>query len=100
MLLKGVDEPFRSKIIITTVSTLKVLVIICIRKDIIAAQREYKKKKTQKKVQKLKQQEEERETDKNKWLSFNARVSYAVCLSIVTHWLGVCVLNRISSTLC
>lgn len=85
MLLKGINEQFRFKIMITNVSKIRVLVIICIRKDIIAAQREYKKKKAQKKVQKLKQQEEERETDKNKWLSFNARVSYAVCLSIVTH---------------
>ena len=45
------------------------------RRDKIAEQREYKKKKTQKKAQRLKAQEEERETEKNKWLDFNAKVS-------------------------
>ncbi|XP_052062236.1 survival of motor neuron-related-splicing factor 30-like [Mytilus californianus] len=43
------------------------------KRDKIAEQREYKKKKTQKKAQRLKAQEEERETEKNKWLDFNAK---------------------------
>lgn len=43
------------------------------KKDLIAQQREYKRKKSQKKAQRLKQMEEEREVDKNKWLDFNAK---------------------------
>ncbi|KAL8576036.1 hypothetical protein ACOMHN_052054 [Nucella lapillus] len=43
------------------------------KKDIIAEQREYKRKKSQKKAQRLKQMEEERETEKNKWLDFNTK---------------------------
>ena len=46
------------------------------RRDKIAEQREYKRKKTQKKVQRLKTMEEEREVEKNKWLDFNAKVCY------------------------
>ena len=46
------------------------------RRDKIAEQREYKRKKTQKKVQRLKAMEEEREVEKNKWLDFNAKVCY------------------------
>ena len=46
------------------------------RKDQQAAQREYKRKKSQKKAQRLKQLEEEREQEKNKWLDFNAKVSF------------------------
>ena len=45
------------------------------KKDLTQAQREYKKKKVQKKAQRLKQHEDEREMDKNKWLSFNAKVA-------------------------
>ena len=44
------------------------------KKDLSLAQREYKKKKAQKKAQRLKQHEDEREQDKNKWISFNAKV--------------------------
>ena len=40
----------------------------------LAAQREYKKKKNEKKRQRLKQLEEEREGEKKKWLTFNAKV--------------------------
>ncbi|KAK3598700.1 hypothetical protein CHS0354_003257 [Potamilus streckersoni] len=43
------------------------------KRDLLAAQREYKKKKSQKKAQRFKQLEEERETEKNKWLDFNAK---------------------------
>ena len=43
------------------------------KRDKIAEQREYKRKKTQKKVQRLKTMEEEREVEKNKWLDFNAK---------------------------
>jgi survival-of-motor-neuron-related-splicing factor 30 len=45
------------------------------RKDLLAEQREYKRKKSQKKAQRLKQLEEERETEKNKWLDFNTKVT-------------------------
>ncbi|KAK2144384.1 hypothetical protein LSH36_762g00015 [Paralvinella palmiformis] len=44
------------------------------KRDKIAAEREYKKKKAQKKAQRLKQLEEERESEKNKWLDFNAKI--------------------------
>ena len=47
---------------------------ISFRKDLLNAQREYKKKKAEKKRQRQKQLEEEREQEKNKWLSFNAKV--------------------------
>ncbi|KAK3087282.1 hypothetical protein FSP39_004042 [Pinctada imbricata] len=43
------------------------------KRDLIAEQKEYKRKKSQKKAQRLKQLEEERETEKNKWLDFNAK---------------------------
>ncbi|XP_050411657.1 survival of motor neuron-related-splicing factor 30 [Patella vulgata] len=43
------------------------------KKDLIAEQREYKRKKNQKKAQRMRQLEEERESEKNKWLSFNAK---------------------------
>ncbi|OWF54268.1 survival of motor neuron-related-splicing factor 30-like [Mizuhopecten yessoensis] len=43
------------------------------KKDLIASQREYKRKKSQKKAQRLKQMEEERESEKNKWLDFNSK---------------------------
>merc|ERR1719158_536956 len=43
------------------------------KKDLIAEQREYKRKKNQKKAQRQKQIEEEHEQDKNKWLDFNAK---------------------------
>ena len=46
------------------------------RKDLLNAQREYKKKKAEKKRQRQKQLEEEREVEKNKWLSFNAKVCH------------------------
>lgn len=45
------------------------------RRDQIAEQKEYRRKKQQKKAQRLKQMEEERETEKNKWLDFNTKVS-------------------------
>ncbi|XP_059154373.1 survival of motor neuron-related-splicing factor 30-like [Physella acuta] len=41
------------------------------KKDLIAEQREYKRKKSLKKAQRMKQLEEEHEQDKNKWLDFN-----------------------------
>ncbi|XP_014779154.1 survival of motor neuron-related-splicing factor 30 [Octopus bimaculoides] len=43
------------------------------KKDLIAEEREKKRKKAQKKAQRMKQLEEERETEKNKWLDFNAK---------------------------
>lgn len=43
------------------------------KRDKIAEQREYKKKKSQKKAQRLKTMEEEREVEKNKWLDFNSK---------------------------
>ncbi|XP_061084638.1 survival of motor neuron-related-splicing factor 30 [Conger conger] len=41
------------------------------RKEQIAEQREYKKKKAQKKVQRMKELEQEREDQKSKWQQFN-----------------------------
>ncbi|KAI8776815.1 survival of motor neuron-related-splicing factor 30 [Biomphalaria glabrata] len=41
------------------------------KKDLIAEQREYKRKKSLKKAQRMQQLELEHETDKNKWLDFN-----------------------------
>jgi survival-of-motor-neuron-related-splicing factor 30 len=41
------------------------------RKEQIADQREYKKKKAQKKVLRMKELEQEREDQKSKWQSFN-----------------------------
>ncbi|KAL5013347.1 hypothetical protein ScPMuIL_007617 [Solemya velum] len=43
------------------------------KKDLIAKQREYKRKKNQKKAQRLQKMEEERESEKNKWLDFNVK---------------------------
>lgn len=48
----------------------------------MAEQREYKRKKSQKKAQRLKQLEEERESEKNKWLDFNAKVSLALLVYV------------------
>ena len=45
---------------------------VCLfRKEQIAEQREYKKKKAQKKVQRMKELEQEREEQKSKWQQFN-----------------------------
>ncbi|XP_024152926.1 survival of motor neuron-related-splicing factor 30 [Oryzias melastigma] len=41
------------------------------KKEMIAEQREYKKKKAQKKVQRMKELEQEREDQKSKWQQFN-----------------------------
>ncbi|XP_004077134.1 survival of motor neuron-related-splicing factor 30 [Oryzias latipes] len=41
------------------------------KKEMIAEQREYKKKKAQKKVQRMKELEQEREEQKSKWQQFN-----------------------------
>lgn len=41
------------------------------RKEQVAEQREYKKKKAQKKVQRMKELEQEREDQKSKWQQFN-----------------------------
>ncbi len=41
------------------------------RKELLADQREYKKKKTQKKVLRMKELEQEREDQKSKWQQFN-----------------------------
>lgn len=41
------------------------------RKEQVAEQREYKKKKAQKKVQRMKELEQEREEQKSKWQQFN-----------------------------
>ncbi|XP_072546282.1 survival of motor neuron-related-splicing factor 30 [Salminus brasiliensis] len=41
------------------------------KKELLAEQREYKKKKAQKKVQRLKELEQEREDQKSKWQQFN-----------------------------
>ncbi|ELU06148.1 hypothetical protein CAPTEDRAFT_20281 [Capitella teleta] len=43
------------------------------KKEFMAAEREYKKKKQQKKAQRIKALEDEREGEKNKWLSFNSK---------------------------
>lgn len=43
------------------------------KKQMVQAQREYKKKKAQKKAQRMKQIEEEREKEKEKWQSFNSK---------------------------
>lgn len=49
-----------------------VLFRVCLsRKEQIAEQREYKKKKAQKKVQRMKELEQEREEQKSKWQQFN-----------------------------
>ncbi len=45
------------------------------RKDLLNAQRDYKKKKAEKKRLRMKQLEEEREKEKDKWISFNSKVS-------------------------
>lgn len=48
------------------------LFLVCLsRKEQIAEQREYKKKKAQKKVQRMKELEQEREEQKSKWQQFN-----------------------------
>ncbi|KAK9959473.1 hypothetical protein ABG768_009598 [Culter alburnus] len=41
------------------------------KKELLAEQREYKKKKAQKKVQRMKELEQEREVQKSKWQQFN-----------------------------
>ena len=51
-----------------------VVVDLPYRKDQIAAQREYKKKKNEKKRLRVKQLEEQKEKEKHQWLSFNAKV--------------------------
>lgn len=43
------------------------------KKDIIADQREYKRKKAQKKAARMKELEEEREKEKGKWQEFNSK---------------------------
>lgn len=46
--------------------------LVCFsRKEQIAEQREYKKKKAQKKVARMKELEQEREEQKSKWQQFN-----------------------------
>ena len=52
------------------------------RKDLIAQQREYKRKKAQKKAQRMKAMDEERETEKNKWLDFNSKVRTGVVVAV------------------
>lgn len=48
------------------------LFLVCLsRKEQIAEQREYKKKKAQKKVARMKELEQEREEQKSKWQQFN-----------------------------
>lgn len=48
------------------------LFLVCLwRKEQIAEQREYKKKKAQKKVLRMKELEQEREEQKSKWQMFN-----------------------------
>lgn len=47
------------------------LIFLILRKEKIAEQREYKKKKAQKKVQRMKELEQEREEQKSKWQQFN-----------------------------
>lgn len=48
------------------------LFLLCVsRKEQVAEQREYKKKKAQKKVQRMKELEQEREEQKSKWQQFN-----------------------------
>ncbi|XP_014663729.1 PREDICTED: survival of motor neuron-related-splicing factor 30-like [Priapulus caudatus] len=43
------------------------------KKDIIADQKEYKRKKAQKKAARMKEMEEEREKEKGKWQDFNSK---------------------------
>lgn len=45
--------------------------VFSLRKELLAEQREYKKKKAQKKVQRMKELEQEREDQKSKWQQFN-----------------------------
>jgi hypothetical protein len=66
-----------------SVVLITVLFVDICRRDKIAAEREYKKKKAQKKAQRQKQLEEERESEKNKWLDFNAKVLYGQYAMIV-----------------
>lgn len=54
--------------------TINIFFPLNFRKDLIAEQREYKRKKAQKKAQRMKQMDEEHEADKNKWLDFNVKV--------------------------
>ncbi|CAH1774900.1 unnamed protein product [Owenia fusiformis] len=43
------------------------------KKDLIIQQKEYKKKKNEKKRQRMKELDEAKESEKNKWLAFNAK---------------------------
>jgi len=45
--------------------------VFSLRKELLAEQREYKKKKAQKKVLRMKELEQEREVQKSKWQQFN-----------------------------
>lgn len=80
--------------------------IVCIfslssRKEMIAQQREYKKKKALKKAQRIKELEQEREDQKVKWQQFNNRAysknkkgqvcSRFVCMRIVTGYRILCI---------
>lgn len=62
------------------------------RKEQIAEQREYKKKKAQKKVQRMKELEQEREEQKSKWQQFNNK-AYSknkkgqVCWYLLKAWI-------------
>lgn len=72
-----------------------------LRKEMIAQQREYKKKKALKKAQRIKELEQEREDQKVKWQQFNNRAysknkkgqvcSHFVCMRIVTGYRILCV---------
>lgn len=66
--------------------------LLIFRKEQIAEQREYKKKKAQKKVLRMKELEQEREEQKSKWQQFNnkaysknkkGQVSLFRCLSVI-----------------
>lgn len=63
------------------------------RKEMIAQQREYKKKKALKKAQRIKELEQEREDQKVKWQQFNNR-AYSknkkgqVCFAFVSMWVA------------
>ena len=68
------------------------------RKEQIAEQREYKKKKAQKKVLRMKELEQEREDQKSKWQQFNnkaysknkkGQVGFCVIVCVCTDWLNV-----------
>ena len=58
-------------VVVSHLINIVALVVLDSRKEQIAEQREYKKKKAQKKVLRMKELEQEREDQKSKWQQFN-----------------------------